>query len=93
MLLSPGEEARVGTRLMLSRMVANYLMIGVWSKGRQLAGLGRLPTSSLHWGLAAGRTDSLFVAAAKLAEVVQEREVVGLLKAGLRANTLEHLKG
>ena len=29
MLLSTGEEARVGTRMMLSRMVANYLMIGV----------------------------------------------------------------
>ena len=26
MLFIPGEEARVGTRLMLSRMVANYLI-------------------------------------------------------------------
>ena len=30
--MSPGEETRVGTRLMLSRMVANNLMIGVWAR-------------------------------------------------------------
>ena len=41
MLLSPGVKARVGTRQMLSRMVANYLMIWV---GRQLVGLARLPS-------------------------------------------------
>ena len=89
MLLSPGEEARVGTRLMLSRMVATYLMIGVWGQGGQLTGLARLPAFSLHWGLAAGRTASLLVAAAKLAELVQEDEMVGLLQLGL----LEHLEG
>ena len=48
------EEATVGTRQMLSMMVANYLMIGVWGQGGQLAGLARLPAFSLHWGLAAG---------------------------------------
>ena len=32
MLLSPVEEARVGTRQMLSRMVANNLEIGVWGR-------------------------------------------------------------
>ena len=48
------EEATVGTRQMLSMMVANYLMIGVWGQGGPLAGLTRLPTFSLHWGLAAG---------------------------------------
>ena len=69
MLLSPGEEARVGTSQMLSRVVANNLMIGVLGQGGQLAGLARLPASSLHWGHAAGQTDSLVVAAA---EVVQE---------------------
>ena len=42
-------------------------------------GLARLLTSSLQWGLAAGRTDSLVVAAVKLVEVVKEGEVVGLL--------------
>ena len=47
-LLSPGEEARVGTRHMLVRMGANNLMMGVWGQGGQLAGLARLPTSSLH---------------------------------------------
>ena len=72
--MSPGEETRVGTRLMLSRMVANYLMRWVWGQVGHLAGIARLPASSL----AAGRTDSL-VAAAKLTEVVQEGEVVGLL--------------
>ena len=70
--MSPGEETRVGTRLMLSRMVANYLMRWVWGQVGHLAGIARLPASSLHWCLAAGRTDSLVVAAAKLAEVVQE---------------------
>ena len=68
MLLSPGEEARVGNRQMLS------MMIGVFGQGGQLAGLARLTASSLHWGLAAGRTDSLVVAVVKLAEVVQEGE-------------------
>ena len=41
-----------GTRQM---MVANYLMIGVWGQGGQLAGLARLLTFSLQWGLSAGR--------------------------------------
>ena len=44
----------MGTRQMLSMMVANYLMIGVWGQGGQLAGLARLPAFTLHWGLAAG---------------------------------------
>ena len=52
MLMSPGEEARMGNRQMLS------MMIGVLGQGGQLAGLTRLPASSLHWGLAAGRTAS-----------------------------------
>ena len=93
MVPSPGEEARVGTRQMLVRMMANNLMMGVWGQGGQLAGLARLPTSALNWGLAAGRTDSLVVAAVKLAEVVQESEVVGLLQVGLLAGTLKHLDG
>ena len=93
MVLSPGEEARVGTRQMLVRMVANNLMMGVWGQGGQLAGMARLSASSLHWGLAAGRTESLVVAAVKLAEVVQEGEVVGLLQVRLLACTLEHLEG
>ena len=71
MVLSPGEEARVGTRQMLVRMVANNMMMGVWGQGGQLACMARPPASSLHWGLAAGRTESLVVAAVKLAEVVQ----------------------
>ena len=92
-LLSPGEEARVGTKQMLSRMVANYLMIGVWGQGEQLAGLARLPASSLHWGPAAGQTDNLMVAAVKLAEVVQKGEVVVLLQLVLWASTLDYLEG
>ena len=52
----------------------------------QLAGLVRLPALVL----AAGRTDSLVLAAAK---VVQEGEVVGLLQVGLLVGTLEHLEG
>ena len=49
MLLSPEEEARVrvGNKQMLSLMVANYLMIRVWGQVGQLAGLARLPASSL----------------------------------------------
>ena len=93
MLLSPGEEARVGTRQMLSMMVAKYLLIGVRGQAGQLAGLARLAASSLHWGLTAGRTDSLVVAAAKLAEKELEGEVVGLLQVGLWAGTLEHYEG
>ena len=58
----------------------------------QLAGLARLPASSLHWGSAAGQTDSLIVADVKLAEVVQKVKVVVLLQLGLWANTLEHLE-
>ena len=42
-------------------------------------GLARLLASWLQWGLAAGWTDSLVVAAVKLVEVVTEGEVVGLL--------------
>ena len=38
-MLSPGEEPRVGNRQTLSRMMANYLIIGVLAKGQQLAGL------------------------------------------------------
>ena len=68
----------MGNRQMLS------MMIGVLGQGGQLAGLTRLPASSLHWGLAAGRTDSLVVAA-KLVEMEQEGEVVGLLQVGLWA--------
>ena len=93
MVLSPGEEARVGTRQMLVGMVAINLMMGVWGQGGQLAGMARLPASSLHWGLAAGQTDSLVVGTVKLAEVVQEGKVVGLLQVGLLAGTLEHLEG
>ena len=52
----------------------------------QLTGLVRLPALVL----AAGRTDSLVLAAAK---VVQEDEVVGLLQVGLLVGTLEHLEG
>ena len=51
MLLSPGEEARVGTRQMLSMMVAKYLLIGVRGQAVQLAGLARLAASSLLAGL------------------------------------------
>ena len=81
----------MGTKQMLSLMVANYLMIGVWGQVGQLAGLARLPASSLHWGLAAGRTDSLVVAAVKLAQVVQK--VVVLLQVELWVGILEHLEG
>ena len=93
MLPRPGEDARVGTKQMLSLMVANYLMIGVWGQVGQLAGLARLPASSLHWGLAAGWTDRLVVAAVKLTEVAQKGEVVVLLQVGLWASTLEYLEG
>ena len=86
----------MGTRQMLVRMVANNLMMGVWGQGGQLAGMARLLASSLHWSLAAGLTDCLVVTAVKLAEVVQEGEVVGLLQdlqVRLLAGTLEHLEG
>ena len=50
LLLSPGEDPRVGNRQMLSRMVANNLMIGVLAQGKKLASLARLLASSVHWG-------------------------------------------
>ena len=43
--------------------------------------------------MSAGRTDSLVVAAAKRAEVVQEGELVVLPQVGLLAGTLDHLEG
>ena len=46
-MLSPGEETGVGTRLMLSRVVVNYLVIMVLGQGWQLAA-GY--TSKLHSG-------------------------------------------
>jgi hypothetical protein len=36
-MLSPGEETGVGTQLMLSRVVVNYLVIMVLGQGWQLA--------------------------------------------------------
>ena len=78
----------MGNRQMMS------MMIGVLVQGGQLAGLARLAASSLHWCLAAGRTDSLVVATVELVDVEQEGEVVGLLmQVGLWAGTLEHLEG
>ena len=59
----------------------------------QLAGMARLPASSLHWGLAAGGTESRVVTAVKLEEILQEGEMVGLLQVRLLAGTLEHLEG
>ena len=47
-------------------------MSEVLGKAGQLVGLARLQTSFLHWGLAAGRPDSLVVAADGLVKVVQE---------------------
>ena len=58
----------MGTRQMLSQIMPN---IGVLGQGGRLAGL--------HWGLAAGRTESLMVAAAELVEMMQEDEMVLLL--------------
>ena len=58
-------------------------------KAGQLAGPDKLPTSSLQWGLAFGRPDSLVVTAEGLVKVVQEGKMVGLLQVGLLAGTLE----
>ena len=55
---------------------------------------GQLPGDrSVGSGQAAGRTESLVVAAAESVKEVQEGELVGLLKVGLWASTLENLKG
>ena len=70
-------------------MVANHLVLEVLGKAVQVAGLSRLPTSSLHWGLAAGRPDSLVVAAEGLMKVLQKGNMVGLLHVRLLAGTLE----
>ena len=56
---------------------------------RRGSSLAKLPTSSLHWVLAAGRPDSLVVAAEGLLKVVQEGKVVGLLQVGLLAGILK----
>ena len=55
-----------------------------WAIGRH----GQVPRLLPALGLVAGRIDSLVVAAAMLAEVVQEGEVVGLLQVGLYASKL-----
>ena len=54
---------------------------GVRGFGQGRAG-GVLPTSSLRWGLAAGRPDILVVAAEGLVKVVQEGKMVGLSACG-----------
>ena len=92
MLQSPGEEARLANKQLLSRVMANHLVLEVLGTAGQLAGLARLPTSSLHKGLAAGRPDSLLVAAEGLVEMVQEGKMVGLLQVGLLAGTLEQFE-
>ena len=58
----------------------------------QMAGTARLPTSSLHLGLAAIKPDRLVVAAVGLVQVVQEGKMVGLLRVGLLANTFKQLE-
>ena len=73
-------------------MVANHLVLEVLGKEGHLAGMARLPTSSLHWSLAAGRPDSLVVAAEGLMKVVQEGKMVGLLHVGLLAGTLMQVR-
>ena len=50
-------------------------MSEVLGKAGQLVGLARLQTSFLHWGLAAGRPDSLVVATEGLVKVVQEGKI------------------
>ena len=62
--MSPYEEVRLAKRQLLPRVVANYLVIWVMDNAKQLASLARLPTFSLHWGLAAGRPDRLVVVVA-----------------------------
>ena len=67
-------------------------MLEVLEKAGQLAGLARLLTSSLHWGLADGWPDSLVVAAEGLMKVVQESKLLGLLQVRLLAGILKQIE-
>ena len=82
----------MANKQLLSTVVANPLVLEVLGKTGQVAGLARLPTSSLDWGLAAGRPDSLVVAAEGLVKVVQEGTMVGLLQVGLLAGSLKQIE-
>ena len=73
-------------------MVANNLVLEVLGKAGQLAALARLLTFSLHWGLSAGRPDSLVVATEGLVKVVQEGKLLGLLQVRLLAGVLKQIE-
>ena len=77
---------------LLPMVMDNHLVLVVLGKAGQLAGLGSLAPSDLHWGLAAGRPDILVVAAEGLVKVVQEGKMVGLLQQGSTKLVLVVLK-
>ena len=91
-LLVPGPAARTANKQLISRLLANYLVVEVW-QGQQLIGLARLPTAPLHSGLSNGEPDHVVEAMQGLVQVIgiKNGESVGQLMVGLWAGTLKQL--
>ena len=91
-LLVPGQAARTANKQLISRLLANYLVVEVW-QGQQLVGLAKVPTAPLHQGLSNGEPDQVVEAFQGLVQVigVKDGETVGQLVVGLWAGTLRQL--
>jgi len=91
-LLVPGYAARTANKQLLSRLLANYLVVEVW-QGQQLLGLSKIPTAPLHSGLGNGEPDKVVEAFQGSVQVigVKDGESVGQLMIGLWAGTLKQL--
>jgi len=91
-LLVPGHAARTANQQLISRLLANYLVVEVW-QGQQLLGLAKIPTAPLHSGLSSGEPDQVVEAFQGSVQVigVKDGESVGQLIVGLWAGTLKQL--
>lgn len=91
-LLVPGQAARTANKQLISRLLANYLVVEVW-QGQQLVGLAKIPTAPLHTGLGNGEPDHVVEAFQGLVQVVgvKDGETVGQLMVGLWAGTIKQL--
>ena len=91
-LLVPGHGAMTANKQLISRLLANYLVVEVW-QGLQLLGLAKIPTAPLHKGLNNGEPDQVIEAIQGSVQVigVKDGESVGQLIVGLWAGTLKQL--
>ena len=91
-LLVPGQAAVIANKQLLSRLLANFLVVEVW-QDQQLVGLGKIPTAPLHKELTNGEPDQVVEALQGLIQVtgVTDGEVVGQLAVGLWVGTQKQL--